>query len=109
MHSSEAITDAMQNLDGLSDHEKSRVSFFTQQIVDMFAPTNFLATNPDALSKAVETDGASLVQGLENLVHDIEANEGDLLVSLADETAFKIGENIAALKARSCSATTCSS
>jgi polyhydroxyalkanoate synthase len=96
MHSSEAITDAMQNLEGLSDHEKSRVSFFTQQIVDMFAPTNFLATNPDALSKAVETDGASLVQGLENLVRDIEANEGDLLVSLADETAFKVGENIAA-------------
>ncbi|SDW27170.1 PHA/PHB synthase family protein [Litoreibacter albidus] len=96
MYSSEAITDAMQNLDGLSDHEKSRVSFFAQQIVDMFAPTNFLATNPEALSRAVETDGASLVQGLENLVHDIEANEGDLLVSLADETAFKIGENIAA-------------
>ena len=70
MHSSEAITDAMQNLEGLSDHEKSRVSFFTQQIVDMFAPTNFLATNPDALSKAVETDGASLVQGLElSLIH----------------------------------------
>ena len=96
LYSSEAITDAMQNLDGLDDHEKGRVSFFAQQIVDMFAPTNFLATNPEALSKAVETDGASLVQGLENLVHDIEANEGDLLVSLADETAFKIGENIAA-------------
>ncbi|WP_281856149.1 PHA/PHB synthase family protein [Litoreibacter halocynthiae] len=96
MYSSAAITDAMQNLEGLSDHEKGRVSFFAQQIVDMFAPTNFLATNPEALSKAVETDGASLVQGLENLVHDIEANEGDLLVSLADETAFKVGENIAA-------------
>ncbi|EPX80012.1 PHA/PHB synthase family protein [Litoreibacter arenae] len=95
MYSSEAITDAMKNLDGLSDHEKSRVSFFAQQIVDMFAPTNFLATNPEALAKAVETDGASLVKGLENLVRDIEANEGDLLVSLADETAFKVGENIA--------------
>ncbi|MEP3345418.1 MAG: class I poly(R)-hydroxyalkanoic acid synthase [Litoreibacter sp.] len=96
MYSSEAITDAVQGLEGLEAHEKGRVSFFAQQIVDMFAPTNFLATNPDALSRAVETDGASLVQGLENLVHDIEANEGDLLVSLADETAFKIGENIAA-------------
>ncbi|WP_298256998.1 class I poly(R)-hydroxyalkanoic acid synthase [uncultured Litoreibacter sp.] len=95
MYSSEAITDAMHNLEGLEDHEKNRVSFFAQQIIDMFAPTNFLATNPDALSRAVETDGASLVQGLENLVHDIEANEGDLLVSLADETAFKVGENIA--------------
>lgn len=96
MYNSEAISDAMDGLEGLSDPERARVSFFAQQIVDMFAPTNFLATNPDALTKAVETDGASLVKGLENLVHDIEANEGDLLVSLADETAFKVGENIAA-------------
>jgi len=96
MYSSEAVKDAMSDLEGLSEHEKGRVSFFAQQIVDMFAPTNFLATNPDALSKAVETDGESLVRGLENLVHDIEANEGDLLVSLADETAFTVGDNIAA-------------
>ncbi|WP_107846251.1 PHA/PHB synthase family protein [Litoreibacter ponti] len=96
LYSAEAITDAMDGLEGLDEHEKRRVSFFAQQIVDLFSPTNFLATNPEALSRAVETDGESLVKGLENLVHDIEANEGDLLVSLADETAFKVGENIAA-------------
>ncbi len=36
----------------------------TAQIIDMMAPTNFLATNPDALEKAVETEGESLVKGL---------------------------------------------
>lgn len=96
LYSSEALGDAVSGLEGLSDHEKSRVAFFARQIVDLFAPTNFLATNPEALTKAVETDGESLVRGLENLVHDIEANEGDLLVSLADDTAFTVGENIAA-------------
>jgi poly(3-hydroxyalkanoate) synthetase len=35
----------------------------------------------------------SLVQGLENLVRDIESNQGDLLVTLADREAFKVGEN----------------
>ncbi len=54
----------------------------------MFSPTNFLGTNPDALEKAVATDGESLVQGLENLVRDIESNQGDLLVTLADKDAF---------------------
>jgi polyhydroxyalkanoate synthase len=39
--------------------------------------------------------GQSLVHGLENLVRDIEANEGDLLVTLADKNAFEVGENIA--------------
>ncbi len=96
LFSSEAITSALSDLEGLDPLDKDRVNFFARQIVDLFSPTNFLATNPDALNKAVETDGASLVQGLENLVRDIEANSGDLLVSLADGEAFRVGDNIAA-------------
>ena len=95
LFSSEAITEAMTDLDGLDKKDQDRVSFFTRQIVDLFSPANFLATNPEALTRAMETDGASLVQGLENLVHDIEANSGDVLVSLADDEAFTLGENIA--------------
>ncbi len=53
------------------------------------------APTPTRWNKAVETDGESLVQGLENLVRDIEANQGDLLVTLADREAFQVGENIA--------------
>ncbi len=91
----EAVSRAVDEIDDLDDTERRRLRFFTSQIVDMFAPTNFLATNPDALQKAIETDGESLVRGLENLVQDLEANEGEMLVRLADETAFEIGGNIA--------------
>ena len=58
---------------GFERELKKRVEYFSRQIVDMFSPTNFLATNPDALEKALATDGESLVRGLENLVRDIEA------------------------------------
>ena len=91
----EAIRDALGDLDGLDAAERRRVGFFSQQIVDLFSPTNFLATNPEAMRRAVETEGASLVRGLENLVSDIERNEGDWLVTLSDPDAFKLGENIA--------------
>ena len=63
--------------------------------MDLLAPTNYLPTNPDALERAVATEGESLVKGLENLVRDVEANRGDLLVTLADREAFKVGGNIA--------------
>ena len=96
MFSSEAITNAVDDLEGLDDKDKNRVRYFTRQIVDMMSPSNFLGTNPEALAKAVETEGQSLVDGLENLVRDIEANDGDLLVTLADKDAFRVGENIAA-------------
>ena len=91
----EAIEQAVNDIDDMDDVEKRRLRYFAHQIVDMFSPTNFLATNPDALQKAVETEGESLVKGLENLVSDLEANNGELVVRLADESAFEIGKNIA--------------
>ena len=92
----EAVQDAVADMEDIDPAEKKRVAYFTKQIVDMLAPTNFLATNPDALEKAIETDGESLVKGLENLVSDIEANNGELLVTLSDREAFRLGENVAA-------------
>lgn len=96
--SSKAIEEALDHLEGLDQDEQKRIQFFTRQIVDMMSPSNFLSTNPDALEKAVETEGQSLVDGLANLVRDIEANDGDLAVSLADPDAFVVGENIASTK-----------
>lgn len=92
----EAISRTVAELEGISDLERKRLTYFSQQIVDLMCPTNFLPTNPDALQKAVETDGQSLVDGLENLVRDLEAHDGELVVSLADGSAFRVGDNIGA-------------
>lgn len=94
MLNAEAIRQAVEDTEGLDRIEKTRLRYFANQIVDLLAPTNFLGTNPDALERAVETEGESLVKGLENLVADIEANNGEMLVRLADGDAFKLGENI---------------
>ncbi len=95
MMNADAIRQAVADVDGLEGKEKRKLEYFAQQIVDMMAPTNFLGTNPDALERAVATEGESLVQGLENLVQDLEKNKGEMLVRLADDDAFKVGENIA--------------
>ncbi len=91
----EAIAQAVSSVEDLEEKDKQRLQYFSQQIIDLMAPTNFLATNPDALEKAVETEGQSLIQGLENLVSDLEANDGELVVKLADDSAFEVGANIA--------------
>ena len=95
MLSSEAMRQAVADVEGLSPKDKQRLEFFSRQIIDMMSPTNFLGTNPEALSRAVATEGQSLVDGLENLVRDLEANNGDLVVTLADRGAFQVGGNIA--------------
>ena len=90
----QALEQAASALDLPEMTDRRRIEWFTRQMIDMMAPTNFLATNPDALEKALETEGESLVRGLENLVRDVERNNGELLVSLADRDAFLVGENI---------------
>jgi len=89
-----AMKETLGEIDGISGEDKKRLDYFSQQIIDMMSPTNFLGTNPDALEKALATDGQSLVDGLENLVRDLEANDGELIVTLADKDAFKVGENL---------------
>ncbi len=92
---SEAVAGAVEDIEHLGDRDKQRLRYFTSQIVDMMSPANFFGTNPDALTRAVETHGQSLVDGMENLVRDLEANDGELVVTLADPEAFKVGENLA--------------
>jgi polyhydroxyalkanoate synthase subunit PhaC len=95
LFSSEAIEQAVSDLEGLDEKERKRLEYFSRQMLDLFSPANFLGTNPEALARAVETEGESLVRGLENLVRDIEANDGDVIVTLADKDAFRVGENLA--------------
>ncbi|MCB1398795.1 MAG: class I poly(R)-hydroxyalkanoic acid synthase, partial [Rhodobacteraceae bacterium] len=49
------VEDSVAAIEGLSPIDRRRVDYFTRQIVDMMAPTNFLPTNPDALERAVQT------------------------------------------------------
>ena len=91
----ELVRKAVADIEGLDPGDKRRLTYFSEQIVDMMSPTNFLGTNPEALALAVETEGQSLVDGLENLVRDLERNNGELVVTLADRDAFKVGENLA--------------
>src|SRR5262245_21777032 len=95
-----AYLESLAETADLGDDKKhsEQIQFFTQQIVDLFSPSNFLGSNPVAIRKAVETNGRSLVEGLENLVKDLERNQGDLLVTLSDPEAFKVGESLATTK-----------
>lgn len=90
----DAMRQAVADLSIEDETDRRRIDWFTRQLIDMLAPTNFLATNPDALQRAIETEGESLVKGLENLVRDVERGGGDLIVSLSDPAAFEVGGNI---------------
>ena len=70
---------------------QARVRFAVLQWIDAASPSNYLALNPEAQKKAIETKGESLLQGLAHLWDD--AQRGHL--SQTDESAFEIGRNVA--------------
>jgi polyhydroxyalkanoate synthase subunit PhaC len=65
------------------------------QLVDALSPSNFAHTNPEVVAATMESGGANLVKGLENLLDDLEQGKGELKVSMTDREAFEIGKNIA--------------
>ncbi|SEQ38169.1 polyhydroxyalkanoate synthase [Amphritea atlantica] len=75
----------------LSDSEQKKLEFYTQQYTDAMSPTNFALTNPEVLQQALETKGQSLIDGLQNLLGDVEKGR----ITMTDEAAFTLGENIA--------------
>ena len=70
---------------------KARIRFAVQQWVDAASPANFLATNAEALAKAVETRGESIGKGMQLLLKDIEQGH----MSQTDESVFEVGRNVA--------------
>jgi polyhydroxyalkanoate synthase len=70
---------------------RSRVRFAVLQWIDAASPSNFLALNPEAQKKAIETQGESLADGMRHLWDDLQ--QGHL--SQTDETAFEVGRNVA--------------
>ena len=75
---------------------KDRLRFSLRQWIDAMSPANFVATNPEALRRALETRGESLTRGLANLIAD--SHKGRL--SQTDESAFEVGRNLATTPGR---------
>jgi polyhydroxyalkanoate synthase len=70
--------------------DKHKIRFAVQQIVDAMSPANFLATNPEAQQKIIETKGESLTKGLQNMLADLQKGR----ISQSDESAFEVGRNV---------------
>ncbi|MCZ4280087.1 class I poly(R)-hydroxyalkanoic acid synthase [Kiloniella laminariae] len=88
---SETIHKSVTSVDGLDKQDALKVDFYTRQFLDAVSPSNFLMTNPEILRVTTESGGKNLLQGLENLISDLEKGR----VKMTDEDAFTLGENVA--------------
>ena len=55
----------------IDEGSKAQWGFALQQVMDALSPANTLATNPEALQLAMETGGASLLEGMRLFTEDM--------------------------------------
>jgi polyhydroxyalkanoate synthase subunit PhaC len=89
------LHNTVANVEGLDEHTRRKVDFFTRQYIDALAPSNFALTNPEVFRETIASGGQNLVKGLNNLLDDIERGNGQLKISMTDSKAFELGVNIA--------------
>jgi len=70
-----------------------RARFAVSLYEDAIAPSNFLASNPAALRKLLDTKGTSVLRGFANLVDDLAS--GTWLPRQVDTRPYTVGVNLA--------------
>jgi polyhydroxyalkanoate synthase subunit PhaC len=75
----------------MDDKTKAQLRYGMRQFVDAMSPSNFFATNPEAMQLAFETGGQSLVQGMNLFFEDLAKGR----ISSTDEQAYEVGKNLA--------------
>jgi polyhydroxyalkanoate synthase len=85
------IQDALFQTPGMAPKERRRAAFWWRKWLNAMAPTNFLASNPVAIRKAIESKGESLKRGFELFAEDMQAGT----VRMTDPEDFQVGGNLA--------------
>jgi len=88
---SERLLGSVDAIEGIDDGAREKIRFMTRAFVDAMAPSNFALTNPQVIERAIETNGESLLVGLEHMLHDLAKGQ----LTHTDPEAFAVGRDIA--------------
>ncbi|HVL74198.1 MAG TPA: alpha/beta fold hydrolase [Beijerinckiaceae bacterium] len=89
---------ATTGVEGVTRQHQNVVEFASRQLLDMVAPSNFLATNPVVQRRTIETGGRNLLAGLGNLLEDWERLLRDRPPAGAE--GFRVGRDVAVTPGR---------
>ena len=85
----------ISSLEGLSPLTHRQARFCSRIILDMFAPSNFLLTNPEVQHLIVAKQGKNIIAGWRNFIRDLAIWQGYFCISRSKTDAFIMGETIA--------------
>jgi polyhydroxyalkanoate synthase len=84
---------ATTGVPGVTRHDEQMASFAARQWLDVFAPSNFVLTNPVVRQRTLSEGGGNLLRGLAHVTEDLWREWLDAPPAGAD--AFEPGRNVA--------------
>jgi polyhydroxyalkanoate synthase len=94
-------------LRGLRPDDADRTRFMARQMLDLVSPSNFPALNPEIIEETGKRHGMNLAEGARNFLHDYVTTVAQ--IHEPAPKALRSARIWPAHRARSCSATICSS
>ncbi|MDR1349822.1 MAG: class I poly(R)-hydroxyalkanoic acid synthase [Zoogloeaceae bacterium] len=88
---SKYVMDAVEKLPVEDERAKEKLRFSARQYVDALSPANFAATNPEFVRTALDTQGKSITDGINNMFADLTRGR----ITMSDESVFEVGKNLA--------------
>lgn len=84
---------ATNDLPGVAKPHRDVVSFVTRQILDVFSPSNYPATNPEVIKATMEQGGLNFLKGYQHLLEDLQRRAQG--VPLDGTGHFAVGKDVA--------------
>ncbi|MFI5010865.1 MAG: class I poly(R)-hydroxyalkanoic acid synthase [Hyphomicrobiales bacterium] len=95
VHATKWAEDMVKEAEGIDPHTRHKAEFYVRQLASAFAPSNFLALNPELIRATIEQNAANLVRGAHMLAEDVESGGGELRLRQTDAGTFEVGVNLA--------------
>ena len=86
---------ALADTSGLDERTRQRAAFYLRQITSALSPSNLPMTNPEVVRETLQSNGANLVKGIQQLLDDMKESTGPLKTKQTDLSAFEVGRNLA--------------
>jgi polyhydroxyalkanoate synthase subunit PhaC len=88
---SDQLLGTVDEIENVAPEMRDKLRFATRSFVDAMSPSNFALTNPQVLTKTIETRGENLLKGLANMLKDIASGQ----LTQTKPGVFEVGRNLA--------------
>jgi len=75
---------------------EEQVRFYTRQLINSMAPSNYVLTNPEVCREILSSQGENLAKGIDNFMCDLERSPNEAFkITQVRQDAFELGKDLA--------------